>query len=114
MNIIITGASKGIGKAIAEKFAVDGNTLMLCARNLVALEETAYTLQQKYPQSAIHYKATDLSDYEAVTAFGSWCLDKGTPDILVNNSGQYKPGFVLTEPEGTLMDLLQNNLFSAY
>lgn len=114
MNIIITGASKGIGKAIAKKFAAHGNTLLLCARNIAALEETADTLQQQHPQSVIHFRATDLSDYDDLSAFSSWCLDKGAPDILVNNTGQYKPGSILTEPEGTLMELMEANLFSAY
>lgn len=114
MNIIITGASKGMGKAIAGKFAEQGYTLLLCARNAVTLEATADELQQKYPQSTIHFRATDMSDYNEVAAFGDWCLGIGAPDILVNNTGQYKPGSILTEPEGTLMDLMQVNLFSAY
>ncbi len=44
MNIIITGASKGIGKAIAHSFAVEGATLFLCARNEVTLYNTVAEL----------------------------------------------------------------------
>ncbi|MEO7767428.1 MAG: SDR family NAD(P)-dependent oxidoreductase, partial [Ferruginibacter sp.] len=40
MNIVITGASKGIGKAIANAFAAEGNTLFLCARNEINLYNT--------------------------------------------------------------------------
>ena len=47
MNIIITGASKGIGKAIAEQFAVDGNTILLCSRGEKSLYDTIADLQTR-------------------------------------------------------------------
>jgi len=49
MNIVITGGSRGIGKAIAEKFNKAGNTLLLCSRNINLLELAASELQQKMP-----------------------------------------------------------------
>ena len=47
MNVIITGASKGLGKAIAEKFAAVNHHLFLCARNKDLLSSTKQELEQK-------------------------------------------------------------------
>ena len=61
MNVIITGASKGLGKAIAEQFAMEGHTLLVCARNEVHLYAMVEELLTKYPQCRIRAKAVDLA-----------------------------------------------------
>ena len=61
MNVVITGASKGIGKAIAGKFAAKGDSLLLCARNGATLEQTAATIREQFPGVDIKLKAADLS-----------------------------------------------------
>ena len=61
MNVIITGASKGIGRSIAEAFAAEGASLFLCARNKERLNETVAALQKKFPGSHISAKPVDLS-----------------------------------------------------
>ncbi len=114
MNIIITGASKGLGKAFAEQFAKDGNTLFLCARNEAVLNATANELNKQFPNCTIHVKAVDMSIKEEVIAFGNWCLSFGTPHILVNNAGVFLPGSVHNEEEGTLEKMISTNLYSAY
>jgi short-subunit dehydrogenase len=114
MNVIITGASKGIGKAIAVNFASENNKLLLCARNKILLKETAEYLQQKFPAAEILFFACDLSVKENVFAFANWCLLQGSPDIIVNNAGKYIAGNVLDEPENSLQAMLDTNLFSAY
>jgi len=115
MNIIITGASKGIGKAIAEVFAGAGNTLFICARNEKILLETANELRSNYPQSIIHERVADLSIKEQVIDFGYWILDAGfEPDILVNNAGQFIPGSIHNEEDGVLERLMEVNVYSAY
>ncbi len=48
MNVVITGASKGIGKAIAKIFAANGHNLFLCSRNEVALYKTMEELQTQF------------------------------------------------------------------
>jgi short-subunit dehydrogenase len=114
MNIVITGASKGIGKAIAEKFAIPGNSLFLCSRNLGLLEKTAEEISLKVPGVIIHVKSADLSLKEEAISFADWVLDFGTPGILVNNAGYYLPGNVMDEPEGNLEIQINTNLYSAY
>lgn len=114
MNIVITGASKGIGKAVAASFAASGHRLFLCARGKEKLEQTAAELRAQFPAAEILVKQADLSDRASVVSFAGWCLEKGVPDVLVNNAGLFKPGSVHNEPEGLLEEQLSVNLFSAY
>jgi short-subunit dehydrogenase len=88
MNVVITGASKGIGKAIAAGFAAEGATLFLCARNELDLYNTVAELQQKNVSSTINAQVADLSKKDSAKKFGQWILDKKIAcDILVNNAG---------------------------
>src|SRR4029079_4789451 len=114
MTVVITGASKGIGKAVADIFAAHGYDLLLCARGEVALYKAMEELSAKYPSITIRAKPFDCSKKEQAIAFGNWCLSYGTPDILVNNAGLYEPGSVYNEPDGTLESQIHINLYSAY
>ncbi len=114
MNVIITGASKGIGKAIAAIFASHGHHLFLCARNEATLFKTVEELSKKYPSAIIKAKPFDLSRKNEAKAFGAWCLEYGVPDILVNNAGLFEPGNVHNEPDGLLENQIATNLYSAY
>lgn len=115
MYIFITGASRGIGKAIADKFASHGYDLFLTSRNDIALYKAVEELQTKYPGVAIKAKAFDLSRADDAKAAGGWVLDAGVvPDILVNNAGLFEPGSVHNEPEGQLESQMATNVYSAY
>ncbi len=114
MNVIITGASKGIGKALAAAFAAEGATLFLCARNELSLYNTVAELQRKYPGSNISAKPVDLSDKAATLQFGNWCLESGVPDILINNAGEYIAGGICDEADGNLEKMIAVNVYSAY
>ncbi len=114
MNVIITGASKGLGKAFAQQFAATNHTLLLCARNEAALQATATAIQQQYPAVAVHTKAVDMSNKNEVLAFAQWCLGFGTPGVVINNAGQFLPGSVHNEAEGVLEQMIETNLYSAY
>lgn len=115
MHVIITGASRGIGKAIAELFAANGHHLFLCSRNEVQLYKTMEELLTKYPGVKIKAKARDLSKKEEAIEFGKWVIDNGIPyDILINNAGAFEPGSIYNEREGLLEEQLAINLFSAY
>lgn len=114
MNVIITGASKGIGKAIAIKFAAAGHDLFLCSRTEAHLNATAAEIRSAYPGVDVFSYASDLSVKENVYAFAKFCLEKGTPGILVNNAGIYLPGNTMDEPDGQLEMMMNTNLYSAY
>ena len=114
MNVLITGASRGIGKAIAAIFASNGYDLFISSRNEVALYKAMEELQTKYSSVSIKAKAFDLSDKQRAKELGSWCLQHAVPDVVVNNAGLFEPGSVYNEPEGTLESQLSINLHSAY
>jgi short-subunit dehydrogenase len=113
MYVVITGASKGIGKAIAKKFAANGYNLVLCSKGEVDLYKTMEELQTTFPSIQIKAKPFDLS--KDAKAFGDWVLENNiTPHILVNNAGYFEPGNTFDEPEGVLEKQIETNLYSAY
>lgn len=115
MNVVITGASKGIGKAIAINFAAMGANLFLCARNEISLYNAVAELQQKYPACTVNAKIADMSKKEDAKNFGKWILDRTKQiDILINNAGQFIPGSIYNEAEGLLEQMINVNLYSAY
>lgn len=115
MNIVITGASKGMGKAIALRFAAGNNNIFICARTLAQLQNTAGEIQDACPTSIVHFKDADLSSKDGVDDFVSWFSGFKVPaDIIVNNAGTFLPGSIYNEPEGTLEAMVQTNLYSAY
>lgn len=115
MVAVITGASKGIGKALAEKFAKEGFDLAICARSESSLLITKNDLQQLNNSITVLALPFDLSRKEEAILFGHKVLQQfQRVDVLINNAGQYLPGDISTEAEGTLETMIQTNLYSAY
>lgn len=115
MNVIITGATKGMGRAIAEKFAEAGYSLIVCARAKEDLESLKKQFFEGFPAISVDTKVADIGDANQVKDFGKWILDSHfTPDVLVNNAGYFIPGNIYTEEEGMLQKMMDVNLNSAY
>lgn len=114
MNIIITGASQGIGYAIAEIFANAGYNLFLCSKTPANIKAASEQLAAAYPNATIHYQAADLSHKEQCVNFIDWCLQIGKPQILVNNAGFFMPGNIIDEAPESLEQQMASNLYSAY
>lgn len=114
MLVVITGASQGIGYAVAEVFAAAGHGLCICSKTASRLKEATETLQKKYPIVTIHSKQADLSKQVDCLEFGNWCLSLGTPHILINNAGYFLPGNLMQEEQGVLESQIAANLYSAY
>lgn len=84
---IITGGTRGIGRATAELFAAEGASLALCARDQRALDETARELTRAHGTPAIGI-AADILDANAMSAFVQQVGERfGRIDVLVNNAG---------------------------
>jgi short-subunit dehydrogenase len=114
MMVVITGASKGIGYAAAQQFAAAGARLLLCARNEAGLQKAAATLAAQYPQAQVETRAADVSSQAETDAFADWCLERGTPDVVINNAGVFLPGSIHNEANGVLETMIHTNLYSAY
>lgn len=115
MLAVVTGATKGIGRAIAERLIQEGFDLAICARTQTDVSATAAALQALNSNACILGEVADLSERADVDRFAQKVMDTfASVDVLVNNAGIYRPGSVCTEPDGNLDYLLRLNLFSAY
>ncbi len=95
--VLITGAGSGIGRATALKFADLGAKLIICDRNLSALEETKQLLEAKDNHAIL--EIADVSDWKAM----QWLADRvhaqhGVLDVLINNAGVATSGDFLSTP----------------
>ncbi|PFH38380.1 3-ketoacyl-(acyl-carrier-protein) reductase [Besnoitia besnoiti] len=111
---LVTGASRGIGKAIAETLAEAGVSHLLCvARQQAACDEAAAELQKRGFSASGH--AVDVADGQAV---GALCEDllKQFPhiDILVNNAGITRDNLFIRMGEQEWNDVINTNLNSAF
>ncbi len=115
MNAVITGASRGIGKAVAQIFALHGYDLFLCSKTESHLLQTIEELKTAYPNVSIDGHAMDLGKKAEAKLFGEWVLNNvDSIDVLVNNAGTFIQGNVSDEKEDALEQMIEVNLYSAY
>jgi short-subunit dehydrogenase len=112
--IVVTGGTKGIGRAILEKFAASGFDVATCSRKAGELEILSREIKERHNVN-VFTKAADMSVKEEVNAFVTFISNLGrSVDVLVNNAGYFLPGEVTNEPDGSLEDMMNSNVFSAY
>ncbi len=110
---VVTGASGGIGQAIAERLAQDGADLVLCGQNAERLEESA--VKARLHGHRVEKVALDVSKGSAVQeAVGQIEKMMGRIDILVNNAGITKDGLVLRMSEEDWDQVMAVNLKSVF
>jgi len=114
MNAIITGATKGIGRATAEIFAQQGFNLALVARHSEDLEQLKKDLESKFPVK-IHIFPTDLVQKEEVLRLGELIKTHWSKiDVLINNAGIFIQSEMLNEEEEVLENMMNINVYAAY
>jgi len=112
-SALITGASKGIGFAVAKRFAPMLSVLHLVARGNDDLQKAAENL--KRPGLSIHLHAVDLTSQEGVELLAKAVKDTtSTLDVLVNNAGVYLPGSLVGENRSDLRYMMNLNVLSHY
>lgn len=113
-QVLITGATRGIGRAIALEFASRGCNIAFCARDAAAV--TAFELLLRHDHGVeAHGFAVDLSNKKEVQSFAVLAMERlGGLDILVNNAGVFMPGSVGAEADGVFEQLMAVNLAAPY
>jgi short-subunit dehydrogenase len=115
MNVVITGGTKGIGKAIAELFAQNGANLAICSRSKEDLKSMKIDLEARFPNIDFVGIETDMSEKQEVLNFATAISSHWDQvDVLVNNAGVFLPGEIHQEEDGKLESQIETNLYSAY
>ena len=112
---VVSGATHGIGRAIAEKLLTEGFSIAVCSRNGKELDKLQAEWNECYPEASVIVYQADLSVKEEALSFANSVLS-GFPqiDMLVNNVGTYFPGKLSEEEDGQLEELMGTNVYSAY
>ncbi len=100
--VLITGSSKGLGRAMAEEFAAEGCHLALCARGEAGLDDVAKTLQARHSSKTLLVAANlaELSEVKRLVA--KTVAHFGRIDVLVNNAGSITGGSITAKPDDEL------------
>ena len=113
MLALVTGASKGIGRAIAKALANEGIDLVINSRSLHDLTLLKSEILTIHPNLHIEIFAADISVANEVDDLIDFIIQKNEPlDILVNNAGIYQPGMILDGPDGFLEQMMATNFYS--
>ena len=114
---IITGGSRGIGYATAEKFLKEGAKVIIAASTQASAEKAVASLKEKYPEATVAGISPILSDLESVREAFKEAIEKyGCVDILVNNAGISERTSFLDYTEDIfdkVMDLNVKGVFNA-
>ena len=110
---LITGASRGIGRAIAEAFAAEGANIALNAREPARLEQAASELHDSYDVGVSAY-ACDVSERAPVDDMIAAIESDGQIDILVNNAGIHKANSFMDYSFEDFSNVLEVNVYSVF
>ncbi|QGJ71618.1 Short-chain alcohol dehydrogenase [Planctomycetales bacterium 10988] len=110
-KIVITGVSRGLGRAMVEGFAQKGHQIIGCSRSMSAIE----ALQESLPNPH-RFDCVDVSDWKAVSSWAQSVLQEGDlPDLLINNAAIINPNAPLWEmPVEAVGELFQINLMGTF
>ncbi len=112
---LVTGGSRGIGRAIAWRLAGEGATVVACARNGEALKELAGEAKQRELPGVIETETADLSDRSAIDPLVDGILQRHERiDILVNNAGITRDGLAMSMDDEDFDAVLTTNLRAAF
>lgn len=112
---LITGAGKGLGRAMALGLAAEGVNLLLLARTSKDLENVASEARLLNDQIAVAFETADIGNFDEVQeAIKKLTTEQPIVDILINNAGIFKSGGLLDLSVAEWQEVFQVNLFGAY
>jgi 3-oxoacyl-[acyl-carrier protein] reductase len=112
-TVVVTGAGRGIGQAIALRFAAEGARVVCVSRTAANAERTAEDIRATGREAWVF--AVDVSDPEAVAAAAKEILAAvGRVDVLVNNAGVTRDGLLMRMSEADWDTVLDTNLRGAF
>ena len=113
--VVVTGGTKGIGRAVVQRFAKSGFDIITCARSAADLKQLKKEVEEQHEGVSVFTIDVDLSDINSIKRFcDEVAAHNRLISILINNAGVFIPGNVTTEPDGVLEQMIQTNLYSAY
>ncbi|MDX8402242.1 MAG: 3-oxoacyl-ACP reductase FabG [Mariprofundaceae bacterium] len=111
---VVTGASRGIGKAIARRLAADGHDLMICGTRLETIEAAAVEIAGE-TGARVEARAVDVSDREQVQGFVREAVGVfGRLDVLVNNAGITRDNLALRMKPEEWAAVIETNLTAVF
>jgi len=111
---IVTGASRGIGRKIAEKLAADGMHLAICGTRQASIEAAAAAIASAHGVTVQGY-VVDVSNSEQVQSFVRGVAKEfGRVDVLVNNAGITRDGLAMRMKADDWQQVLDTNLNSVF
>jgi 3-oxoacyl-[acyl-carrier protein] reductase len=112
---MVTGSSRGIGRAVSLRLAQQGAAVVACARDKALLDELAEESRRREFPGVIDARVLDVTDAAAIEALVASVSDQTQRiDILVNNAGITRDGLLLNMDDRQFEDVLTTNLRSAF
>jgi 3-oxoacyl-[acyl-carrier protein] reductase len=112
---IVTGASRGIGRAIALRLAAHGARVVACARNADKLAEVAAACKQQELPGAVEASVLDVTDRAAIDRLVESVAERlERIDILVNNAGITRDGLLMSMEDEAFDEVITANLKSVF
>jgi len=110
-TIVITGVTRGLGRALAEQYIKLGHLVIGCGRNVNSIE----SLSSSYPENT-DFQVVDISDQKKVCFWAKDVLNNfGAPDFLLNNAGVINKNAALWDvPEQEFSDVININVKGVY
>ncbi|WP_276363057.1 SDR family oxidoreductase [Daejeonella sp. H1SJ63] len=115
MNAIVSGGTKGIGRAAVMHLAAIGYNVSFCSRKVGEIQELLLELEEKYPHLRFHGMKADMENMAEVRDFAEFAFkSQGTIDVLVNNAGLYLPSELLNEGDDSLERQMKVNVYAPH
>ena len=112
---VVTGASRGIGRAIASKLASEGADLVLGARGVDGVEAASAALAEEYPDGRFLPVGCDVSSWDSVSELMDRTVEKFEKiDFLINNAGITRDNLVMRMKKEEWDDVLAANLTGVF